>query len=75
MLDQQQYYFNRKMNLSRTTKKISNTFNKCFTNITKGLNLGESTGNTNFENEDSCKKIKENFGSENFSSETVSKNK
>ena len=32
-----------------------------FTNITKGLNLRESTGNINFENEESCKKIKENF--------------
>ena len=54
-------------------KKISNTFNDYFTNITKGLNLRESTGNINFENEESCKKIKENFGNENFSFETVSK--
>ena len=30
--------------------KISNTFNEYFTNITKGLNLRESTGNINFEN-------------------------
>ena len=54
-------------------KKISNTFNEYFTNITKGLNLRESTGNINFENEGSFKKIKENFGNENFSFETVSK--
>ena len=39
-------------------KKNSNTFNEYFTNITKGLNLRESTGNINFENEESCKKIK-----------------
>ena len=39
-------------------KKISNTFNKYFKNITKGLNLCESTGNIIFENEQSCKKIK-----------------
>ena len=54
-------------------KKISNTFNEYFTNITKGLNLCESTGNINFENEESCKKIKENFGNETFSFETISK--
>ena len=35
--------------------------------------MRESTGNINFENEESCKKIKENFGNENFSFETVSK--
>ena len=54
-------------------KKISNTFNEYFTNITKGLNLRESTGNINFENEESCKKIKENFGNETFSFQTISK--
>ena len=43
------------------------------TNITKGLNLRESTGNINFENEKSCKKIKESFGNENFSFKTISK--
>ena len=56
-----------------TNKKISNTFNEYFTNITEGLNLRESTGNINFENEESYKKIKENFGNEPFSFETVSK--
>ena len=34
-------------------------------------NIRESTGNINFENEQSCKKIKENFGNESFSFETV----
>ena len=32
--------------------------NEYFTKITKGSNLCESTGNINFENEESCKKIK-----------------
>ena len=50
-----------------------NTFNEYFPNITKDLNLRESTGNINFENEESCKKIKENFGNETFSFETISK--
>ena len=55
------------------TTTISNTFNDYFTNITKSLNLRESTRNTSFENEESCKKIKENFVNQNFSFETVSK--
>ena len=44
-----------------------------FTNITKSLYLRESTGNINFGNEESCKKIKESFGNENFSFETIFK--
>ena len=35
--------------------RISKTFNEYVTNITKGLNRRESTGNINFENEESCK--------------------
>ena len=35
--------------------------------------MRESTGNINFENDESCKKIKENFGNEHFSFETVLK--
>ena len=42
-------------------KKISNTFNPYFTNITKGLNLRGSTENINFENQKSCKKIRKTF--------------
>ena len=60
MQDHQQYYFNRKI-LNETfndKKKISDTFSGYFTNITKGLNLRESTGNLNFENEQSCSMIK-----------------
>ena len=54
-------------------KKISNPFNDYFTNITKDLNLLESTGIINFENEESFKKITENFYNENFSFETSKK--
>ena len=43
------------------------------TNVTKGLNLCKSTENINFGNEESCKKIKENFGNEHLSFETLSK--
>ena len=39
-------------------KNISNIFNEYFTNITKGLNLRQSTGNINFKNEESCQEIK-----------------
>ena len=46
------------------------TFNEYFTNVT---NLRESTGNTSFENEESCKKIKENFGNQNLSFEFIPK--
>ena len=60
------------MELSMITKKFPTPL-MSFPNITKGLNLGESTGNINFENEESCKKIKENFGNETFSFETISK--
>ena len=43
MLDQQQYYFNRKNETPNESKNISNTFNEYFTNVTKNLNLCEST--------------------------------
>ena len=35
--------------------------------------MRESTGNINFENEERCKKIKENFGNKYLSFKTVSK--
>ena len=43
MLDQQQYYFNRKNETPNESKNILNTFNEYFTNVTKNLNLCEST--------------------------------
>ena len=56
-----------------TTKKFPvKMTTKYFTNIVKGLNMRESTGNKNFENEESCKKIKKKFGNKNVSFETVS---
>ena len=57
----------------KDNKNISNTFSQYFTTITKGLNLRESKGNINFGNEESCKKVKENFGNETFSFGTISK--
>ena len=61
------------MKRSMTTKKFPTRISKIFpTNITKGLNLCESTGNVNFENEESCKTIK-SLANDNFSFETVSK--
>ena len=56
-----------------TTKKFPvKMATKYFTNIVKGLNMRESTGNINFENEESCKKIKEKFANKIFSFEIVS---
>ena len=54
------------MKLSMTTTKFPVPLTRILINITKGLNLRESTGNINFENEEKCKKIKENFGNGNF---------
>ena len=48
-----------------TTKTI-NTLSEYFTNFIKDLNLCESTGNINFENEESCKKVKGNFANKIF---------
>ena len=42
-----------------TTTKFPTRISQIFpTNITKGLNLCESTGNVNFKDEESCKTIK-----------------
>ena len=54
------------MKLSMTTTKFPVPLTRILINITKGLNLRESTENINFENEEKCKKIKENFGNGNF---------
>ena len=62
----------KKSEILNDNKKVSKTFNEYVTNITEDLNLHESTGNINFENEESCKKLKENIGNENFSFEIVS---
>ena len=47
--------FTGKIKTHKYNKKIFNTFNEYFTNITKGLNLAESKGNINFKNEKTCK--------------------
>ena len=62
----------KKSEILNDNKKVSKTFNEYVTNITEDLNLHESTGNINFENEESCKKLKENIGNENFYFEIVS---
>ena len=62
----------KKSEILNDNKKVSKTFSEYVTNITKDLNLHESTGNINFENEESSKKLKENIGNENFSFEIVS---
>ena len=62
--NQQQYYFTGKSETLNDNKNITSISQ----NITKGLNL-----HIKFENEESCKKIKENFANENVSFETVSK--
>ena len=52
-----------------TAKKIPTPLTSISQLLPKGLNLRESTGNITFENEESCRKIKENFGDKNFSFE------
>lgn len=52
-----------KMKLSTNNKNISNGFSKYLMNIAKVLNFHESTI-INLDNEESCKKIKENIGKE-----------
>ena len=58
-----------KNKLSITTKKIPTPLRSISQILPKGLNLHESTGNISFENEESCRKLKESFGNENFSFE------
>ena len=50
--NQQQYYFTGKSETLNDNKNITSISQ----NITKGLNLLESTRNIKFENEESCKK-------------------
>ena len=46
------------MTLSMTPKKFPTPLTGISEILPKGLNLPESTGNINFENEESCKKLK-----------------
>ena len=61
------------MKLSITTKKFPTPLASISQILPKVLNLRESTGKISFENEESCKKIKENIDNETFSFETISK--
>ena len=50
-----------------TTIKFPTRISQIFpTNITKGLNLCESTGNVNFKDEESCKTIKKTLATKIF---------
>ena len=62
-----------KIKLSMTTKKFPTPLTSISQILPKVLNLRESTGKINFENEESCQKIKENIDNETFSFETISK--
>ena len=57
----------------REDKTIYQIFNTYFTNITKGLKLLEVDESQSFENEESCRLIRENYGGESFSFKSISK--
>ena len=50
----------------REDKKICQIFNTYFTNITKDLNLWQVDESQSFENEESCRLIKENYVGESY---------
>ena len=57
----------------REDKTIFQIFNTYFTNITKGLKLRQVDESQSFENEESCRLIRENYGGESFSFKSISK--
>ena len=57
----------------REDKTICQIFNNYFTNVTKGLNLRQVNESQYFENEESCRLIRENYGGESFSFKSISK--
>ena len=54
-------------------KKICQIFNTYFTNVTNGLKLRQVDESQSFENEESCRLIRENYGGESFSFKSISK--
>ena len=54
-------------------KAICQIFNAYFTNVTKGLKLQQVDESQSFENEESCRLIRENYGGESFSFKSISK--
>ena len=57
----------------REDKAICQIFNTYFTNVTKGLKLRQVDESQSFENEESCRLIRENYGGESFSFKSISK--
>ena len=57
----------------RENKAICQIFKTYFTNVTKGLKLSQVDESQSFENEESCKLIRENYGGESFSFKSISK--
>ena len=51
----------------REDKAICQIFNTYFTNVTKGLKLRQVDESQSFENKESCRLIRENYGGEIFS--------
>ena len=54
-------------------KAIYQIFNIYFTNVTKGLKLRQVDESQSFENEESCRLIRQNYGGESFSFKSISK--
>ena len=57
----------------REDKAICQSFNTYFTNVTKALKLRHVDESQSFENEESCRLIRENDGGESFSFKSISK--
>ena len=51
---------------------ICQIFNTCFTNITKGLKFQQVDESQSFENKESCRLIRVNYGGESFSFKLIS---
>ena len=57
----------------REDRKICQIFNTYFTNITKDLKLRQVDESQSFENEESCRLIRENYSGGSFSFKSISK--
>ena len=57
----------------RKHKMICQIFNTYVTNVTKGLKLRQVDESQSFENKESCRLIRENYGGESFSFKSISK--
>ena len=57
----------------RDDRTICQIFNTYFKNVTKGIKLRQVDESQSFENEESCRLIRENYGGESFSFKSISK--